>query len=256
MTNHDFDIDLFWLSPEPKNWFETIKVSLSDAEADILANAIIDQKFILPPRPNASEEGDDYLIIERAPSVHARILQQMEAEADSHGWTDCVSQFKNANICFGESLWELAKSLPRWKELSDNGDNLQATLRKYVLIDRDNIVAASKSHNWPIIAHTQALGAAWSGMIEDNKEAWISAFLQWKGTHLIDYSKSCIAQRNQGQITLHNMPMISFHLTDIIEKWNATCIDNGGNIEIRYTPKNDGTDSQLLIDIVDRVLLC
>lgn len=115
MTKHDFDIDLFWLLPEPENWFDTIQVPLSDEEANILVNAIIDQHFLLPP--NDIVDGDDYLIIERAPEVHTRVLKQMEEEAESRGWTDCVPQFNRVNICFGTSLYELAESNPRWKEL-------------------------------------------------------------------------------------------------------------------------------------------
>lgn len=117
MTKHEFDIDLFWLSPEPENWFDTIEVPLSDDEVTILVDAIIDQHFILPRRPNDDIEGDDYLIMERAPHVHARILEQMKEEAESRGWTDWIPQFNNANVCFGHSLYELAENTPRWKEL-------------------------------------------------------------------------------------------------------------------------------------------
>ena len=41
------------------------------------------------------------------------------AEAAEHGWTDYIPLFDKANICFGTELYELAKSMDRWKELSE-----------------------------------------------------------------------------------------------------------------------------------------
>lgn len=120
MKDYGFDIDLMWIAAhEPENWFVTIQVPLTEEEALALANAIIDQQFLLPKQPFDDISGDDYLIIKYAPQVRPRIHAQMIAEAAEHGWTDYIPLFDKANICFGTELYELAKSMDRWKELSE-----------------------------------------------------------------------------------------------------------------------------------------
>ena len=254
MEKYKFDIDLFFVSPEPDNWFDTIEVPLSDSEVDILVNAIIDQKFILPSRPNDDLEGDDYLIIERAPEVRKRILKQMEEEADTRGWKECIPQLdKNANICFGEELWELAESSPRWRLLSEAKENKQVILKRYFLIDREKLIQATESHSWNIIDSTPQFGDAWDGALEGHQEAWIVAFLLWRGRHKISYKKSYVAQKWSAKICISSMLDICDLLQDIVNKWNGTCSYNG-DIEINFVPKNDGTDSELLIEIIDRIV--
>ena len=123
MKTYKFNIDLFFCTPEPENWYDTLDVPLSDNEVEILINAYIDQKFILPSLPDADTSGDNYLIIERTSEVYKRIINLMVEVAEERGWKDCIPQCENSvNIWFTNDLKKLAQETPRWKEYCNNND--------------------------------------------------------------------------------------------------------------------------------------
>ena len=116
MKDYSFDIDLMWIAAEePENWYVTIQVPLTDDEAVVLANAIIDYKFLLPKQPLDDISGDNLLIKEYAPQVLPRVIAKMVEVAPIYGWSEFIPLFDRANIWFGSELWDLARSMDKWK---------------------------------------------------------------------------------------------------------------------------------------------